>query len=229
MAPAAVMAPSLIGAGGGIIASLLGRKSVQGDIRQSPGERAATGAQTTAATGLANTGSQLTGQGMPQIQQAGRYFSTLANGNQAAQAQALAPDVENIQRVYGGTAKTLSRFLRGPERDTQMADLERERAGQIGSLFRNSRPQANANLAQFGGASVDAGMGATGQAANIFGSQANRGMEDRYRGADLSRQAGSDFGGLIFNMLRMYGKGGGGGGGGSTLGNNVGTVVPPGR
>lgn len=146
-------------------------------------------------------------QGMPQLQQAGNYFSTLAGGNRAATTQALAPDIEGIQSIYGGTARTLSRFLRGPEKDTQMAELERQRAGQIGSLFRGARPQANANLASLGGSAVTAGQQGTQGAAGIFGQSAQLSQQAGQFASKQSEQAGADFGGLLFQLLKQYGGG----------------------
>lgn len=139
-------------------------------------------------------------QGMPQLQQAGNYFSTLAKGDRAATTQALAPAVANINDVYGGTARTLSRFLRGPERDTQMAEAERERAGKIGSLFRDAPGEANAQLATMGGSEVSAGMGGASSAAGIFSNAAQTNNQNETQ----SRQAGSDFGGLLFDLLKNY-------------------------
>lgn len=217
--------PAIISAGGAIGTSLLGRKSVQGSTQRSPAETAALTAQTGAANQLTEQSGQLSRQGMPQLQQAGRYFSTLASGNRGAMTQALAPDIESIRDVYGGTARTLSRFLRGPEKDVQLAETERERAGQIGGLFRGGRMGANTQLAGMGGAATGAAASGFGGAAGIFGGQAESGMRNRFGGADLEHQAGQDFGGLLFNILKMYSQQGGSGGGKSPLPSRQ-TVMP---
>lgn len=206
--PAAAAIPSIIGAVGGIGGSLLGRKSVQASTQPSAEEKGALTAQTGAANQLTKTGKTFTDMAAPQLRQAGGYFSTLASGNRAATAQQLAPDVQNLNDVYGGTANTLSRFLRGPERGVQMAESERERAGQVSSLFRNARPQANSMLAGLGTSSAGIGAGATGGAASIFRGVSEQGSRNRLAGANLEHQAGSDFGDLMFNILKLYSGGG---------------------
>lgn len=219
----------LIMGGSAVGASLLGRRSAQGASRLSPAEQAASRGQTEAAGTALGQSKSLFGMGMPQLQQAGRYFSTMARGNKAAMTQALAPDIENLQSVYGGTARTLARFLRGPEKDVQMAELERERAGQIGSLFRAARPAANTALANLGMQTAGMATGGAGTAGSIFGQQAGQAQASRFGGANLQSQAGEDFGSLIFNLLKMYsksGRGGFGGGGRTTSLEEIGKVVP---
>jgi hypothetical protein len=155
---------------------------------------------------LQGTGSTLTGMGTPQLAQAGGYFSSLAGGNRATMTQALSPEISQINSVYGGTARTLSRFLRGPTKDVQMAEGERQRGGQIGSLFASARPQANAALAQLGGQEVGQGIAAQGTAGSLFGTQANLGQQADIANAQLQSQAGQGFGGLLFNLLKTFAK-----------------------
>jgi len=156
-------------------------------------------------TNLQNTGTTLTGLGVPQLQQAGGYFSKLASGNRATMTQALSPEISQINSVYGGTARTLSRFLRGPTRDVQMAEGERQRAGQIGGLFATARPQANTALAALGSQTVGQGVGAAGAAGSLFGTQAKLGQEADIANAQLQSEAGQGFGGLLFNILKTWG------------------------
>lgn len=149
-----------------------------------------------AQSGLANA---LSGVGAPALSKASGYFSTLAGGNRAQITQAVAPDVQNINSVYGGTARTLSRFLRGPTKDVAMADAERQRAGQIGNLFSGVRPQANTALAGIGESAVS---GASG----IFGSQAQLAQQAEEQSAQNTTAAGTGFGGLLFNLLKTFVK-----------------------
>src|ERR1019366_3280321 len=134
--------------------------------------QSALGAQTGIANNLSSTGAGMVGTGQQQLGSAGKYFSTLASGNRAATATALAPAVGNINSVYGGTARTLNRFTRGPDKTVQMAETERERAGQVSSLFRDAPGQANQALATLGANNTSMGIGAQGTAAGIFGGQA---------------------------------------------------------
>lgn len=209
------VAAPLISTAVGAVGSLLGRKSANKAAQPSGAELAAEQGQTQNARNLTGTGTGLLAQGMPQLRQAGGYFSTLAGGNRAALTQALAPDIENINAVYGGTARTLQRFTRGPERTVQMAEAERERAGQVASLFRNARPQANAQLANMGQETIRGAGSLFDSAAGQYGNQAGRGLTNRYAGENLKRQAGEDYGNLFFNLAQtgmgLFRPGGGGG------------------
>lgn len=209
MAPAATLIPALISAGGAIGGSLLGRKSVQGATQRSPEELAALQGQTGAANALTQQSGQLSAFGMPLLKQAGGYFSKLAGGNRGVMTQALSPEISSINDVYGGTARTLSRFLRGPEKDVQLAESERERAGQIGRLFGGARIGANTALGGMGEGATGAAASGFGGAGGIFGGQAALGQANRFGGAELERSVGSDFGGLIFNLLKNWGQKGG--------------------
>jgi len=153
---------------------------------------------------LAGQGTGLFNQGMPQLQQSGKYFSTLAGGNRAAMTQALSPEIESTNAVYGGATKTLSRFLRGPEKDVQLAETERERAGAIGRLFGQGRTAANANLASVGAGNVGAGMQASGAAGSMFGSVARTSQDAQIEQNKEQMQAGQGFGGLLFNVLKSF-------------------------
>ena len=163
------------------------------------------GQQSSIGQGLNTTGQGLMGTGQQQLGSAGKYFSTLASGNRAATTQALAPAVGNINSVYGGTARTLDRFTRGPDKTVQMAETERERAGQVSSLFRDAPGQANQALAGLGSTNLTAGLGAQTSAAGIFGGEAGLAQNAQITQNQQQQQAGQGFGGLLFNALKMYG------------------------
>lgn len=205
----------LIGVGGSIGSGLLNYFSARKASQPGKDEAAAIRSQTGAANALTAQGSQLSSFAMPKLQQAGNYFSTLAGGNRAATSQALAPEVENINAMYGNTQRTLSRFLRGPDRDYQFGELARERSGKLGSLFRDARDKGVSGLVNLGQYGMGQSAANFGAAAGVFGDVANRGMSNRYAGAGLQRQAGQDTASLIFQLLKSgafkWGKGGGGG------------------
>lgn len=152
---------------------------------------------------LSGLAGKLSGMGTANLSKAGGYFSSLAGGNRAGMTQALQPDIQNINSVYGGTARTMSRFLRGPERDTQLAETERQRAGQIGSLFSGGRSSANSALAGMGSGEMGAGIGAAGGAGGIFSGLAKQGQDSQFEQAKLQQQAGQGWGGLMFNLLKL--------------------------
>lgn len=199
--PAAAI-PAIITAAGSVGAGALGYMSAKKASQPSPGEAAATKTQTDASDALSSQGRMLTGYGMPKLQQAGGYFSTLAGGNRAATTQLLAPETEAINALYGGTQRTLQRFLRGADRDSHLAELSRERVGKLGSLFSGARARGVEGLVNLGTYGVDRGTTALTGAAGIASDVAGRGMSNRYAGADLQRQAGADTAALIFQLLR---------------------------
>ncbi|HEY9016317.1 MAG TPA: hypothetical protein VIM84_14785 [Gemmatimonadales bacterium] len=230
--PAAAI-PAIIGAAGSVGAAGLGYLSSRKAGRQSPAELQAQQAQQgyqreLAGQGreLTQTGRTLTQYGLPQLQQATGYFSKLASGGRGVTNQVLAPETERLNAVYGGTQRTLSRFLRGPDRDYQMGELARERAGAIGGLARDARQAGVAGLVNLGQYGVEAGRGFAGAGANamsgaagIASNVASQAGNARIAGADLQRQAGADIGGLVFQLLKgMSGRAGGrSGGGGFTI------------
>jgi hypothetical protein len=150
---------------------------------------------------LLGQGDSLASYGQSKLNQGGNYFSQLASGNRGATTQMLAPDVENINKTYGGTGRTLSRFLRGPERDMQLGELERERAGGVSSLFRNSRSDANKTLIDLGKYGQSSALDARSNAGMISGNMSQQGLDKRAYGDQKGRQEGQDFGGLLFNFL----------------------------
>lgn len=209
----------LISSGVGALTSIFGKKSANQATQMSPAEQQAQTGQLGAADTQGAMGGKLFAQGMPQTQQAGSYFSSLAGGNRAQMTQALAPDIQNINDVYGGTASALSRFTRGPERSVQMGEAERERSGKIASLFSSGRFGANQQLAQMGAQSTGQAGGLFSAASAGYGNVGQRGMQNRYLGEGVQRQAGQDTGNALFGILQSYqkyqqGRGGGGGGGG---------------
>lgn len=161
------------------------------------------GQQLGAAGDLKGQGNQLFQQGQGQLQQSGRYFSTMASGNRGAMTQALSPEISSLNDVYGGTGRTLSRFLRGPEKDVQLGELERNRAGQVGSLFTTGRANANAALTGMGTSAVGTGVGATGAAGSLFGGAARTAQDARVEELKAQQQAGAGFGSLFINLLKL--------------------------
>jgi hypothetical protein len=162
--------------------------------------------QTAAGTQLAGNAAQQGAIAGPALGQAAGYFGQLAGGNRATMTQALAPQITATNDVYGGTARTLARFTRGPTQQVQMAESERERGGQIGSLFSTARTGANQALAGIGQGAFSGSTAAAGGAGGVFGQQTSQALQ----GEQMGMQAGAGFGNLLFNLLKMYKPGGGG-------------------
>lgn len=170
----------------------------------SPVEEEAQRTQQGASNALTDQGRMLTNYGMPQLQQASRYYSTIAGGNRAAIQQTLAPDVANINDTYGGTQRTLARFLKGPDRDYQLGELARQRAGAIGSLFTGARQRGVESLVNLGQYGVSQGAAAYGGAAGVAGNLASMGQSNRQYATQLQRDAGAGTANLVFQLLKLY-------------------------
>lgn len=200
------VAAPLIGAVGAIGSSILGKKSAAGSATPTAAEQSALTAQTHAATGLAGAGAQALRQGTAATGQATNYFSTLANGNRGQLTTALSPEIEAVNKTYAGANSTISRFLRGPDKDMQAGELARERAGNIAGLYKGVRQNAATSLAGIGSAETSAGSGAMAGAGSLFGANASQGASNRLSGAELEHQAGSDFGNLFYNVFKGVGQ-----------------------
>lgn len=228
----AVAIPAIVGA----YSAWQSHRDATNAAKLSPAEQQAQQTQLGASKALTSQASTLTNYGLPKLQQAGNYFSTLAGGNRAATAQALAPETANINDLYGGTQRTLQRFLKGPDRDYQMGELARQRTGQIGGLFAGARAQGVSGLVSLGEYGVGQGTSALGGAAGIAGSVAGMGQSNRIYAGQLQQQAGSSTAALILQLLKMYaGRSGGSGfasipsiGVSSGIPTGVGTTVPGG-
>ncbi len=150
-------------------------------------------------------GQQLYGFGMPRLNQAASYYSTLLNGNRAAMTQAIQPEIAGITDTYRGAERSLERSgVRGAQRDVAQAELARSRAGQIGGLLGGVRPMAAQALGQLGQFGVSQGQQGIGSAGTIYGNmlsgltgQRQIGLEERKYGDEQSGALWGNIGKLI--------------------------------
>ena len=203
MPAAAIAVPAIV--------SLIANQANQGS--QSP-----QAGQSAAGNQLASNAATQAQIGGPALSQASGYFSKLASGNRATMTQALAPQISDINSIYGGTARTLARFTRGPTAQVAQAGAEQQRAGQLGSLFSTARTGANAELAGIGQSALGGSTNAAAGAGGVFGQQAGQALQAGIAGGNFGMQAGQGIGNLMFNLLKAYKPGSGGGGGGNASG-----------
>lgn len=196
-------ATAVIG-GTALVGSYLNYRGAKNASKRTPEEQNALTAQTGVANQLRDQSSSLFRMGTPALSQAGRYYSTLASGNRGAMTQALAPEIEQTNQVYGGTRRSLARFLRGPDRDYQMGELERQRAGSVASLFREGRTNAVARLLDYGQGTTATATSALGGSAGIYGNVGRTAQNDRFAGNQMQQQAGYASGQLLMQLLQMY-------------------------
>jgi hypothetical protein len=212
--PPAIIAAG-IGAGGMLGSSWLGsRKSQQ--------EKDALAAQTAGMnqqTGMAKTlqdfsKNQFTMSG-PAQKMALDYYTKLATGNRGTINEALAPEYGQISDIYrGGMAGAQSRMAPGPIRDQAIADMQRQKSGQMAMLPMQARAGGMKSLADFGQAGAQAGMQAL-SGASWMTSAASSGAGNLFNMAQAGNQRWSDMGesiGKIFLpwVLNQYGGGKGG-------------------
>lgn len=184
------------------VGSYIGRKDAQGAATP-------TGPEQNALTGQANSANLLYGQAqrtsrmaLPAAQQATGYFSKLAQGSRGDLTQALAPDIQDTNAAYTGAGKSISRFLRGPDRSVQLGEMDRERSGRVAGLFSTARQNANTQLANISsGLLSQSNQGASG-AGGLFGSSAQQQGYNRLTGEQIQSQAGEDWGNLFFQLTK---------------------------
>ncbi len=197
--------------GSALVGSYLNYRSAKKAGQRTPEEQNALTAQTGVANDLRGQSSSLFRMAQPALGQASRYYSTLASGSRGAMTQALAPEIQSTNDVYGGTRRTLARFLRGPDRDYQLGELERQRAGAQASLFREGRTNAVARLLDFGQGTTASALGALGGSAGVYGNVGRTAQTDRLIGSQYSQQAGQATGDLLMQLLQIYSQRGRGG------------------
>lgn len=170
----------------------------------------------------------------PAMSKAMEYYSTLAGGNRGQMQAAIAPQVGQINSSYLGAERgMLSRMAPGAQRDSALADMYRQRAGQIGDLSVGARKEGVQGLAQMGQqmygnamSGFGAASGALSGAAGTYGGAAALAQNQNQFDANLQQQKRKgwmDFGGSIGKILLPYvmGKIGNGGGGAKGAGTQM--------
>lgn len=162
----------------------------------------------------------------PAMAKAMQYYSTLAGGNRGALQSAIAPQVGQVNSSYLGAERgMLARMAPGAQRDSALADMYRQRAGQIGDLSVGAHREGVQGLAGMGQqmygnalSGFGAASGALSGAANTYGGAAALAQNQKQFEANLGqqkRQGWMNFGGSLGKILLPYVLNKAGGGGGS--------------
>lgn len=155
--------------------------------------------------------------GSPAYGKALSYYETLLGGNRAAMDQALAPETAQITDTFRGAAKNLDRQgVRGGEKTMAAAELNRDRANQLGQLRMGGRANAAGALGSLGLEGMRTGFGGLASASGAYsgaGSLYDSMLNYQGQKDAAARQAwGSIGGGLASAFLPwVLGKWGGGG------------------
>lgn len=121
----------------------------------------------------------------PALNKAMQHYMTLATGSRGAIGAEIAPEVNSITEASRGAERGMDRSMAaGPQRDRAIAELYRQRAGQIGMLPFAARQNAFQSMEQAGNNRMAAAMegyrgagaaltgaGNTGVQANAIGNQ----------------------------------------------------------
>jgi hypothetical protein len=151
---------------------------------------------------LGGRGDQLWGVGLPALQQSSNYYGQIL-GSRAGMRQAVAPEVAGINDLYKGARKGIEAGnLTGADKELAAAETNKQRVGQIGSLYPTARANAAGNLASIG-------QGVTGQSGN-FTMGSLTGYSDIARQAGYDRESrnkwgylsGQGVGNTIFDLIR---------------------------
>ena len=153
----------------------------------------------------------------PAMQKAMQHYMQLATGNRAAISSAIAPERNAMTESYRGAERGMeSQLAPGPARDRAIAELYRQRAGNLGVMPFQARNAAFGNLAQMGQQGVDNSLRAYSGAGSALTGASNTGVN--YMNANNQAQQGyqnlianvGKFGTSIYDIYRRRRAGGGG-------------------
>ena len=156
------MAPALIAGGTALYGWYQNRKqaNAQEGMQQGQMDR-----QNSLANYLRKQSEETYNLSAPAYGKAISWYQSLLGGNRTAMNQAVAPAVGQLNETYKGAERGLDRMgIRGGERDMARAELQRQKAGQIGGLTVGVQPAAADKLGQ---------LGMQGMYASLNGSQAS--------------------------------------------------------
>lgn len=160
-------------------------------------------------TGLSKMLQQQGALGAPAYGQAINYYQTLLQGNRGAMQAAVAPAANQIADNYKGSQMNLERLgIQGGQKLQAEAELNRQKAGQLGQLTVGLQPmaaQALGNLGVQGANMIGQAGNLQGQAGNIYAgllgqqtqmanTQYNRNQDF---GSSLSKIVGQGLGGAL--------------------------------
>lgn len=198
------VAPFIIPAVGTAISGYSAYKNAKAAGKAGAAQNALLGEQTASARQGRTLGTGMVQAGMPATQSALSYYAKLLQGNRAAMAQATAGPMRQITDVYRGAERGLERQgIRGGERATALAELNRDRAASIAGLTTGQQGNAANALADIGGNLINTGMGGISGAAGQFGAAAQQYGQQ----ASGFREAGRDdmqgFGRSLGELLQI--------------------------
>lgn len=153
----------------------------------------------------------------PALSKAMQYYMQLATGNRGMINSALAPDRAALTDTYKGAEQgLLARTAPGPGRDRAIAELYRQRAGQLGLMPFQAKQSAIGNLGQIGQNLTSNALDAYGRAGSALTGASQSGANWQRAQSDASDRWGgvvSGSGDLAMGAYDWYRRSRGGQGG----------------
>lgn len=148
---------------------------------------------------------QAFGSGLPMLNQAGSYWSTLLGGNRTAMSAATAGPRAAITDQYRGAELGLKRAgVTGGVRDQSLAELSRDRAAKVAGLTTGVQPAAAQGLSGIGANLLGVSQGFGSNAGGLYGSLMQNTTQNAMYQSGQAASAGSSFGSLLFDLLKSY-------------------------
>lgn len=217
--PALIKAAPYIASG---VGSLIGKKMSKPSKQQQQAIDTTSASQkqlSGAAAPLLQQGQQTATQGAGYLGDAGRYYQGIL-GNRSQATASLAPEMNTAMEFYRGAGNKAKRTLTGGTRDMAVAELDRQKVGQLAGMLPAARRSAAEGITDVGGTAMSGGTSMTGQGAGLLESAANIGSQQFQNATQLRDQAqkgGSSWGGAMFDIVKSIPMGGKGGKGGNKL------------
>lgn len=210
-------APFIIPAVGTAISGISAYKNSKAAGKAGAAQNALLGEQTSSARQGRQLGTGMVQAGLPATQASLSYYAKLLQGNRAAMSQATAGANRQITDVYRGAERGLERQgVRGGERQTALAELNRDRAASIAGLTTGQQGGAANALADIGGDLTRTGMNGISGAGSQFGSAASAYGQQATDFRAAGRQDMSGMGASLGELLKVIMAQRGGSGGGSS-------------
>lgn len=143
-------------------------------------------------------------QGMGSMGAATDYYRRILGTRSGANA-ALAPERSTALDYYRGAGTRISNSVQGPQRDTQLAELDRQKVGQLANMTGQARAGAATGLADIGSKLTGLGTTLTGQGNYadvnaLYGQQAAFNQQDTLR--QHQQESGNTWGSFIYDLMK---------------------------
>jgi len=165
---------------------------------------------------LMSEGLSMSRAGGTDLDAAGNYYRNILSSRVAGR-ESLAPEMTSAMEFYRGAEGKAKRTLRGGGRDYALAELDRQKVGQMAGMLPAARRSAAEGAAGVGATRVQGGSALTGQGVNAATSAGwlNQGLFNQASQIrQQEREGGSSWGKFLGDLIQSapWGKGGGGGG-----------------